>query len=231
MSLSLASLVACNFKNMLFAFPGAHPVIRPFPVLFSPPGLAQNWTQPSPNPGRLGAAVLSLRASFTKLPSTAPASLFLLPTLAPRKKTLDSFIIFKLAISHNFWALKFPSLILSTSLFQPSPIVRGPHFQPPKIFHGYSLPPFLKSDLKTSFSPASPLFLLGPGSPTFPFTQQLALVFFIDQIKNQLGKQHLPLHSLIWPLILQNLINMFSLYIHLTLAIYPSIIFMILRVL
>lgn len=102
------------------------------------------------------------------------------------RKTLDSLIILKLTRSHNHWALKSPALTLSVSLVQPSAtqdLTWLLHASHPKAW---------PKDLL--FSWVSSLLPGTRKSHLYPFTQQLASSFFIDKIKNQLGKQHLFLH-------------------------------------
>lgn len=149
-------------------------MLWPLPfVPFSPSNLAQDGTT-NPQTGKArsccpySTGYLFLLASFAKPPPTVPSSLFLLSTLALRKKNTRQLYYFKTSqIAQNCWALNSPALMLSANLFQPLTSGGGCCFQPPKILHSCSMPPIPTLGRKIFSFPGSLLFLLGPGSLTF----------------------------------------------------------------
>ena len=140
-----------------------------FSIRFSPESKATD-----PQPGKVwsccpcSTSYLFLLLASLRPPSTALASLLLLPTLASWKKNTRQLYYFKTSqIAQNCWALNSPALMLSANLFQPLTSGGGCCFQPPKILHSCSMPPIPTLGRKIFSFPGSLLFLLGPGSLTF----------------------------------------------------------------
>lgn len=132
-----------------------------------------------------------LMANFAKLPTTAPADLFLLlPNSAPQMEDSRQFYYFKTSQITQWLGEEFPVLILQASsrhllapFSQPLPAVGAPRC--PKTLHVCSFRLAPKTGSKFSFS-ASRFLSSNNGS--------MASIFFIYPIKKQLGKQHLSLH-------------------------------------